>query len=119
MRESRRRTGAITLGCLMSVLFIAALLYFGIPAAEVYVRARRFQDALAQETRLHGKQPDYQIRAHMVVLADSLGMPPEAGKVDISRKAGRVTISSEYEEMIHLPGRLQPVVFRPSAAVSY
>lgn len=114
-----RRRGAITLGCLVWLLIIAAVLYFGIPAVEVYVRASRFQDALAQETRLHGKQPDYQIRAHMAVLADSLGMPPEAGKVDIVRKAGRVTISSEYEQTIQLPGHAKTVVFRASAAVSY
>lgn len=119
MLDTRRRSGAITLGCLVSLLIIAAVLYFGVPAIEVYMRSRRFQDALAQETRLHGKQPDYQIRAHMAVLADSLRMPPEAGKVHIVRRDGRVTISSEYEEMIQLPGRLKPVVFRPSAAVSY
>ena len=116
MLETRRRSGAITLGCLVSLLVIAAVLYFGVPAIEVYMRSRRFQDALAQETRLHGKQPDYQIRAHMAIVADSLGLPPEAGKVDITRKDGRVTISSEYEEMIHLPGKLKPVVFRPAAA---
>lgn len=119
MRDSRRRSGAISLGCLVSLLFVAAVLYFGVPAAEIYVRARRFQDALEQETQLHGKQPDYQIRAHLAVLADSLGMPPEAGKVDIARKNGRVTVSSEYEESVQLPGRTRSIVFRPSAAVSY
>ena len=119
MRESRSRRGAISLGCLVWILVVATVLYFGVPAAEVYMRSRRFQDALAIETRLHAKQTDVQIKAHMAVVADSLGLPVEAGQVTITRRSGRLTISSEYEEVFHLPGRRKTVVFRPSAATNY
>ena len=118
MLESRRK-GAITLGCLMSLLIGAAVLYFGVPIAEVYFRANRFQDAVAMETRFHAGHGDPQIKAHMAIVADSLGVPADAGKVTIVRKDRRITISSVYEEVIHLPGYQKSIVFRPSAAGAY
>lgn len=114
-----RRKGAISLGCLMSLLIGAAVLYFGVPIAEIYLRANRFQDAMAMETQFHASHGDLQIKAHVAIIADSLGLPAEAGKIVITRKDRRLTLTSEYEELIHLPGYQRFVLFRPSASGSY
>ena len=114
-----RRSGAITLGCLVTLLVIAALLYFGIPAGESYKKYLEYKDAMAQEVRFHARDPDVKIKAHLAVVADSLGLPQDAGKVTITRKNGRLTIASEYEQPFQLPGTVKYVILRPSAAGSY
>ena len=119
MSNTGLRRGAITLGCLVTLLLIAAALYFGIPAAESYKKYLEYKDAMAQEIRFHAKVPDVQIKAHLAVVADSLGLPEDAGKVTVTRKSGRLTIASEYEQPFQLPGIVKYVVLRPSAAGSY
>lgn len=114
-----RRRGAITLGCLVTLLLIAAALYFGIPAAESYKKYLAYKDIMAQEVRFHAKVPDVQIKAHLAVVADSLGLPEDAGKVTVTRKNGRLTIAAEYEQPFQLPGTVKYVVLRPSAAGIY
>ena len=41
-----RRAGASSLGCLVSLLLVAAVGYFGVNAGEVYFRFYQFQDAM-------------------------------------------------------------------------
>ena len=113
------RRGAITLGCLVSLLLVAAALYFGIPAGESYMKYLEYKDVMAQEVRFRAKDPDVKIKAHLAVAADSLGLPEDAGKVTITRKNGRLTIAAEYEQPFQVPGTVKYVVMRPSAAGSY
>lgn len=113
------RRGAIKLGCLVTLLVVAAGLYFGIPAGESYKKYLEYKDAMAQEIRFHANAPDVQIKAHLAVVADSLGLPTEAGKVTVTRKNGRMTIAAEYEQAFQLPGTVRYKVFKPSASGSF
>lgn len=109
----------VTLGCLLWVLVIAVVAYFGVGVAEVYVKHARFKDVMAQELRFRGKLPDYQLKNRFSFLADSLGLPEDAGIVTITRRQGRVTVESHYEQTIDLPGMKREVHFEASAATTY
>jgi hypothetical protein len=48
---THRRAGASRFGCLLTLLIISAVLYFGVNAGEVYWRYLQYKDAMAQEVR--------------------------------------------------------------------
>jgi len=113
------RRGTTKLGCLMSLLFVAALGYFGYPAGEKYLRFLRYKDAMAQEV-LHGAQlPVPEIRARLRLVADSLGLPEDAGVVLVKKNGKEITIEAHYDETFDLPGFKKEVHFEPRATGRY
>ena len=44
-----QRRGSSSLGCLFTLLVLAAVLYFGINVGEVYFRYFQYKDAMRQE----------------------------------------------------------------------
>jgi hypothetical protein len=115
----RARRGATQLGCLLTTLVIAGTAYFAIGAARTYWRSVAFKDALESEVRFRGKQPNHLIAQRLRFVADSLGLPPEAGNVTIRRKDGRITIASWYEETLVLPLHKRPWSFKPTVSAAY
>jgi hypothetical protein len=108
------RRGVSTLGCLVPLLLVAVVAYFGFPAGEAYFKFYQYKDAMGQEARFASTQTDEHIRRRLVSLADSLHMPTGAELVSIERSAGTVTISAEYDEIIRLPFNKEKVItFRP------
>ncbi len=112
----KTRRGASTLGCLFSLLIAVVIAYFGYGVAEVYIRSYRFNDALTNQAKFAKHASDDEIRKRLRSLADSLGLPEEAGQVRIRRTANRITISSTYSEFLDLPGFARTVSFSPSAS---
>lgn len=115
----RPRTGVTKLGCLFTLLILTAIVYFGLNAGEVYVRYLKYKDAMSQEIRFRGDLSDESIKGRLRAVADSLGLPPEAGRVTVTRERRIVTIQAEYVEEIELPGYRREIVFRPRAAGVY
>lgn len=105
------RTGRSTLGCLAMVLVIVAATYFGMPAAEAYWRYYRYRDALKQALRFHSDLPDTDLRTRLHVIADSLGLPADASQVEVMRTDRSITLESNYDEIIALPGHRRPLHF--------
>ncbi|GAC1479054.1 MAG: hypothetical protein NVS1B4_23300 [Gemmatimonadaceae bacterium] len=97
------RRGGGRLGCLISLLLIAAIAYVGVNIGEPYVRHYRYRDAIAQEAHLAGKNSDVVIRRRLASLADSLGLPEAAQDVAIMRNGRRITITANYVEHVVLP----------------
>lgn len=110
------RRGQSKLGCLVSLLLVAAVAYFGFNFGEPYLRFYRFQDALNQEARFARRASDDQIRARLRAVADSLGLPEEAGHVTVRRSASYITISSDYSETVELPLYVRTLKFAPSVS---
>jgi hypothetical protein len=110
----KSRRGASKLGCLVALLIAAAIAYFGINGGEVFLRYYRFRDAMVQEARLARHNSDDAIRRRLRSLADSLGLPDEAGVVRVRRSANRITISSEYHESVELPMFVKTLRFAPT-----
>jgi hypothetical protein len=113
------RRGSSKLGCLVTTLLVVATAYFGFGVAEVYFRAYRFEDAMKTQARFAGQLPDEVIRKHLRALADSLGLPEEAGAMRIRRTASKFEISAEYHENLELPGMIRTIRFNPSASTTF
>ena len=109
-----RRRGASKLGCLFTVLVVTAIAYFAFGSGEVVLRYYRFRDAMEQEARFARHYTDDDIKKRLRSLADSLGLPPEAGQVRVRRSATRITISAAYDETVELPMFVRVVRLNPT-----
>jgi hypothetical protein len=107
------------LGCLVTLLIMAAVVYFGIPAGEAYWRYLQYKDAMRQEVRFRSDLPDEQLKVRLKLIADSLGLPEDAGKVKIKREKRVITIEAHYEELIDLPMKKREIHFEPRAVGTY
>jgi hypothetical protein len=110
-----RRRGAGRLGCLVGVLLLVTIAYFGFNIGEVYVRFYRMRDAMAQEARFAHNRDDETIRLRLAAVADSLGLPDEASRIIIQRNSARIVISTSYTEHVELPMFVRVYRFTPQA----
>lgn len=111
MVTSRRGTGK--LGCLFSLLIAVTVVYFGVNIGEVYWRYYEYRDAMQQEARFSSTRSDDDIRRRLRAFADSLGLPPEAGRVTVRRSREGTSISSAYVEAVELPMFVREFRFHP------
>jgi hypothetical protein len=115
MATSRRRTGAGSLGCLVTLLVVAAIVYFGVNIFEIYWRFYEYQDAMKQQVRFAASNPNDVIARRLRSAADSLELPEAAGQVYVQRKGHDISIESEYYERIELPLYVREQRFHPHA----
>lgn len=115
------RRGRSSLGCLFTLLLVAAGLYFGVNIGQAYWNFYQYEDAMKQELRFNGVRPDSLIRAHLWSEADSLGLPEEAKDISIKRDPRERTIRlwADYSEQIELPLTVRTFVFHPHAEDTY
>lgn len=113
------RRGSGSMGCLIPLLLIALVMYFGREFGFAYFRYYQFADAMKQEARFASTRPDDSITSRLRSLADSLDLPRNAGQIRISRNPTGVTIWSDYEETIALPFNHQKTIFfHPASGVT-
>ena len=113
------RRGRSRLGCLVSLLLLSAVAYFAFNIGEVYLRFFRLKDAMVQEARFAHNRDDEAIRLRLVAVADSLGLPDEAGRVIIRRESTRIIISTSYTEHVELPMFVREFRFAPQVVRRY
>jgi hypothetical protein len=109
------RRGSSSLGCLLTLLIVAAVVYFGIGIGEHFFRFFEYQDAMRQEVRFAAHNGDALILRHLRERADSLGLPEAAGEVSLQRDGRHIEIESEYYVSIELPLYVKEVRFNPHA----
>ena len=114
-----RRSGTSRLGCLVSLLLVSAVAYFGFNIGEVYVRFYRLKDAMVQEARFAHNRDDNAIRLRLAAVADSLGLPDDAGRMVIRRESTRIIISTDYSEHVELPMFVREFKFAPQVVRSF
>lgn len=118
--QSRRpRAGVTKVGCLGALLLFAAVFYFGLPAGQAYWRYMQYRNAMREEIRFRSDQSDEQIQARLQSVADSLGLPEDAGVVTIDRQRQGLTIEASYEETWKLPGYEKLLRFEPRASGTF
>jgi hypothetical protein len=113
MVSSRR--GISSLGCLLTLLILAAVGYFGVTAGEHYFRFYQYQDSMRQEVRFAAHNSDALILRHLRERADSLGLPEAAGEVSLQRDGRHIEVESEYYVHVELPLYVREVRFNPHA----
>lgn len=98
------RPGRSSLGCLVTLLILVTIGYFGVNVGKVFYRHYAFQDAMKQEARFASHRSDDEILGHLRSLADSLELPEGAKQVHIRRRDRMIFIWSDYFETLELPG---------------
>ena len=111
----RRRAGLTSLGCLVTLLLTAVVIYFGVGVGEHYWKFYEFQDQMRQELRFSAHNNDAVILRHLRESADSLGLPESAGEVTIVRDGRHIQVESEYYVHIELPLMVREKRFNPRA----
>src|SRR6476660_8462380 len=111
----RRRVGLSSLGCLVTLLLLAAVIYFGVNIGEHYFRFYQYQDAMRQEVKFAAHNGDALILRHLRERADSLGLPEAAGEVTLQRDGRHIEVESEYYVHIELPLIVREQRFNPHA----
>jgi hypothetical protein len=115
----RPRAGITKTGCLVFLLIIAAIGYFGVHFGEVYFRYLEYKDAMKQEMRFRSTLPEEQIKARLQLVADSLGLPPAAGRVRVRKERGQITVEARYTETVEFPFIKKELTFEPRAVGTY
>ena len=111
----RRRSGMSSMGCLFTLLCLAAVGYFGVGVGEHFFRFYQYQDSMRQEVKFAAHNSDALILRHLRQRADSLGLPEAAGEVTLQRDGRHIEIESEYYVHFELPGMVREHRFNPHA----
>lgn len=101
-----RRRGASTTGCLLSLLVLVAVLYYGVNIGELYFRYYRLVDEMGSQARVAAALDNGTIQRRIVAAIQDIGLPDDAtSNLQITRVASprQITIESEYAESVHLP----------------
>lgn len=104
--SSTRRRGASTTGCLLSLLVLVAVLYYGVNIGELYFRYYRLVDEMGSQARVAAALDNGTIHRRIVAAIQDIGLPDDAtSNLQITRVASprQITIESEYAESVHLP----------------
>ncbi|HMA45054.1 MAG TPA: hypothetical protein VKO86_13620 [Gemmatimonadales bacterium] len=103
-RQPRR--GASTTGCLLSLLVLVAVLYYGVNIGELYFRYYRLVDEMGSQARVAAALDNGTIERRIDAAIQDIGLPDDAASnLQITRSASprEITIESQYSESVHLP----------------
>ncbi len=116
---TRTRRGVGQVGCLIMLLIIAAIGYFGLGVGQVYWNYFQYKDRMLQEARFAGSRTDGVIKRRIALFADSLGLPEGAKQVRVRRQQRHIYIWAEYYENIDLPFISKELLLTPRIEWSY
>jgi len=114
----RDRRGASTLGCLLSLLVLVAVLYYGVNIGEVYFRYYRILDEMQSQARLAAALDNGTIQRRLGAAIQDIGLPDDASSnLEITRSASprEITIETDYSETVNLPLFLHTFHLHPKA----
>jgi hypothetical protein len=96
------------------VLILVAATYFAFNLADPHWRYYQFLDTMKQQARFGSQLSNEEITIRLHAKADSLGLPPQAYRIRFNRTDRTITIWTEYEELVELPGYSKHFLFKPS-----
>lgn len=102
----RDRRGASTMGCLLSLLVLVAVLYYGVNIGEVYFRYYRLLDEMQTQARVAAALDNGTIQRRIASAIQEIGLPDDASSnFQITRSASprEITIETDYSETVTLP----------------
>ncbi|HEU4587384.1 MAG TPA: hypothetical protein VFS11_01960 [Gemmatimonadales bacterium] len=111
----RNRRGAGTLGCLLTLLVLVAVLYYGINIGEVYWRYYQLLDEMQVNARLAPSLTDDVIQRRLATKAADLFGADNQLRFHLNR-GGRTryfTIEAQYRDSVSLPLFKRTFVLKP------
>jgi hypothetical protein len=114
----RRARGASTMGCLLSLLVLVAVLYYGVNIGEVYFRYYRILDEIQTQARIAAALDNGTIQRRIADAIQDIGLPEDAAsnlQITRSLTPRQITIETEYSETVHLPLFVHTFTLHPKA----
>lgn len=105
-RPRLEQRGASTMGCLLSLLVLVAVLYYGVNIGEVYFRYYRILDEMQTQARVAAALDNGTIQRRIAEAIQEIGLPDDAGNnLQITRTAQprEINIETDYSETVTLP----------------
>jgi hypothetical protein len=94
------------MGCLISLVVLVAVLYYGVNIGVVYFRYYRLVDEMGTQARLAAALDNGTIQRRIADAVKDIGLPDDASSnLQITRSATprQITIETTYNESVHLP----------------
>jgi hypothetical protein len=109
--------GGSTAGCVFSLVFFIAAIYYGVNIGKPWFRYYQLLDEMRSAARLAPTLSDAVIRRRLSDKVEELEIPPEANKWVITRsgKPRKIVITTTYSETVHLPLFEHTFVYTPKA----
>lgn len=116
MVRLRDRAGKGRLGCMVWLLVLAAVGYYGQGIGLDYLAYYRMVDEMHSQARLAPGLDDGAIRRRLVAKAEDLDLPEEARHFTIRRfdQPREIMISTSWRVILEVPFYTYPVTFRPA-----
>ena len=112
-RRGLNEHGAGRTGCLLSLLIIVAVAYFGVPIAGSYIRYYRFRNEMQTQARFAPSIDDSTIRRRLLLKIEELDIPDSARRLRIRRGSREILITTSWQEPIELPFYTIVVTLQP------
>jgi hypothetical protein len=94
------------MGCLISLVVLVAVLYYGVNIGVVYFRYYRLVDEMGTQARLAAALDNGTIQRRIADAVKDIGLPDAASSnLQITRSATprQIIIETTYNESVHLP----------------
>ena len=113
----RNERGAGKAGCLLTLLILVVVCYYGAGAVSSYFRYWQLLDEMKSQARLAPGLEDQVIRRRLVSKAQELQLPTEATRFVIRRlsRPREIVISTSWQDTIDLPFYSWVVTLKPQA----
>jgi hypothetical protein len=113
------RSGWTKMGCLLTLLIVAAIGYFGVNVGQHFLTDYELRDIMRTEARFAARRSDTAIMRRIAAKVDSLGLPPEAANVRVRRAGGVIFIYTEYTVRMEFPFFVKEFQFTPSVQAPF
>lgn len=112
----RDRRGVTRIGCLLTLLVVVTVAYFGIPIAGMYIRYIRFENEMQSQASFAPSIDDGTILRRLQQKITELGLPDEARRIQINRTTTprEIRIATSWSENIVLPFYTYTITLRPT-----
>ncbi len=113
----RGDAGKSRAGCLLTLLLLILVAYYGFGIGQVYYKYWRLKDEMRTQARLAPGIDDDTIRRRLQRKVEELQLPEEARRLRIRRtvRPREISISTTYQDTLHLPLYRYPVTLTPEA----
>ena len=113
----RAQRGLGRLGCLVWLLVIVSVLYYGLPIGRVVFKDGILRAEMRTQARLAPSIDDATIRRRLLRKIEELQLPNESRRLTIRRtsRPREILIRTSYEVTFVLPFYSFPLTFRPEA----
>ncbi len=117
VRRGLGRRGVGRRGCLVWIVLVAAVGYWGYPIGVAYYKYWNLRSEMKVQARLAPGVDDASIQRRILRKVEELGLPDEARRITVRRTARprEIVIRTQYEVTIVLPFYTRTLTLEPEA----